>query len=84
MEAASYGLVQQHCRYGRIHSAAKAENHLVVAELGLKVLYGCFNEGFRGPVSLAEAHSLYEVSEHDASVLCMEYLRMILEGVYIL
>ena len=75
-EVASYGLVEQHSRYGRVHSSAQPENHLVVPEPFPQLCDGGVDERCRSPVSLAPADPESEVRKDPASFDCMVHFRM--------
>ena len=68
------GLVEQDGRDGRVHAAAQAQHHLVVAQLGFQLGYRAFDKRVGGPFPAAAANAHDEIFQQEFALEGMHHL----------
>jgi len=74
------GPVQQHGGHGRVHSAAQAQDDLILADLGFQFGHGGIDKGGGAPVLMAAADIDHKVLEQQRTLQGMDYFGMELDA----
>ena len=83
-ELVADGLVQQRRRHARIHAAAQAEDHLLLADLRADRLDGLLDVVAHRPVLAAAADAVDEVGEDLPPARRVDHFRMKLQAEHLL
>ena len=81
MQLVADGAVQEHGGHGAVHTAAEAEDHLVLAHLGLEVGHGGLDEALGRPLGAALADVEDEVAQQLHAVDAVVHLGVELDGI---